>query len=399
LTLRSELATFLAEVGPDLVGLRRDLHMHPELGWQERRTTEVLAAHLSAAGLEPRPLAGGTGLRCDNRGGEIGSAPTIGLRGDIDALPVHEATGASYASQTPGVAHACGHDVHATVVVGAGLFLARLAAAGRLPAGVRLVLQPAEELMPGGATHVIAAGGTEGLEAIFAVHCDPQTEVGGVALKNGAITSASDLVQVTLTGPGGHTARPHLTVDLVAALGDIVARVPALLSRRIDPRAGVSLVWGQISAGQAGNAIPSSGFARGTVRVLDHRAWETVPGVLSEVVRAVAAPYGVEVAVEYQRGVPPVMNDDDCVGRLARAARALVGSDAVSVTEQSLGGEDFGWYLEKVPGALARLGVCTPGAPPLDLHQPTFDVDERCIGVGVRVLVGAALLSAGVDLA
>jgi amidohydrolase len=246
--------------------------------------------------------------------------------------------------------------------------------------------------------HVIAAGGTEGLEAIYAVHCDPQTEVGRVALREGAITSAADAVMVTLSGPGGHTARPHLTVDLVAALGDVVARVPALLSRRIDPRAGVSLVWGQVSAGHAGNAIPSGGFARGTVRVLDHRAWEQVPVVLDEVVRAVAAPYAVDVAIDHRRGVPPVINDRGCVDRLATATRTLVGAEAVVPTEQSLGGEDFGWYLEKVPGALARLGVCAPGTPAVDLHQPAFDVDERCIGVGVRALVGAALLTAGADL-
>ncbi|HEX4654127.1 MAG TPA: amidohydrolase [Mycobacteriales bacterium] len=380
---------FLSEHHDRLVALRRDLHAHPELGGHEHRTTERIASELTAVGLEPRPLPSGTGLLCD-----VGDSPAVGLRADIDALPLVDAKDVPYRSTIDGVCHACGHDVHVTVVAGVGLFLAQLARSGELARGVRLVFQPAEEVMPGGALDVIAAGGLDGLERIFAVHCDPSIPVGRIGLRVGPITSATDEVEIRLHGPGGHTARPHRTADVVAALGDIVSRVPAVLARRVDPRAGVNLVFGEIHAGSAPNVIPRSGVARGTLRMLDHRAWETVPPLLEETVRAVAAPYGVEVELLHERGVPPVVNDAQAVAELAAGA-AQISADAACDTEQSLGGEDFGWFLDKVPGALARLGVRSPGADSApDLHQPNFDVDEACLDVGVRLLSAVATLRA-----
>jgi amidohydrolase len=370
-----------------LVDFRRDLHAHPELGREETRTTERIAEVLRGAGLEPRALPSGTGLLCD-----VGSAPTVGLRADIDALPLADAKDVAYRSRVPGVCHACGHDVHTTVVVGAGVFLAELAAADRLPRGVRLIFQPAEELMPGGALDVIEAGGLDGLERLYAVHCDPALEVGQIGLRIGPVTSATDHVTVRLSGPGGHTARPQNTADLVSALGDVVVRVPAVLARRVDPRAGVNLVWGEIHAGTAANVIPRDGVLSGTLRMLDRQVWETVPALLAEIVRGVAAPYGVEVDVTHQRGVPPVVNDASAIGELGDAARAWVGPDAVAGTVQSLGGEDYGWMLEKVPGALARLGVRPLGLDTaVDLHHAAFDVDETCLDTGVRLLVGAVV--------
>jgi amidohydrolase len=381
------LDDFLAQRGDHLVAFRRDLHAHPELGRHEFRTTERIAAELTAAGLSPRGLPGGAGLVCD-----IGDVPpTVGLRADLDALPIADGKEVDYRSTVAGICHTCGHDVHTTVVLGTGLFLARLAADGALPRGVRLVFQPAEEVMPGGALDVVAAGGIDGLERLFTVHCDPTIDVGRVGLRVGAVTSATDQVEVHMHGPGGHTARPHRTADLVAALGDVVARAPGILARRVDPRAGVNLVWGEVHAGSAANVIPRSGVARGTLRMLDRGVWEIVPGVLDEVVREVAAPYAVQVEVDHVRGVPPVVNDAQAVAELVAAA-TRISPDAVTDTVQSLGGEDFGWFLEKVPGALARLGVRTPGAPAVDLHQPTFDVDESCIGIGVRLLAEVCLL-------
>lgn len=384
-----ELRAFLAEHHDRLVELRRDLHAHPELGRQEFRTTERVVTVLTAAGLEPRVLPGGAGALCD-----IGPVPpTVGLRADLDALPILDGKDAPYRSTLDGVCHACGHDVHITCVVGAGLFLARLHDIGALPVGVRLVFQPAEEVMPGGAIDVIAAGGLDGLDRMYAVHCDPALDVGHIGLRVGPVTSATDHIEVRLSGAGGHTARPQLTADLVAALGDLLTSVPAILARRVDPRAGVNLVWGEVHAGTAANVIPRSGVAVGTLRMLDRDVWETVPPLLADIVRAVVAPYGVQAEIAHVRGVPPVVNDMAAVDALTRAARAYVGPDSVTGTEQSLGGEDYGWYLEKVPGALARLGVRGPGSGPVaaDLHHPEFDIDEGAIDVGVALLAGAAL--------
>ena len=370
-----------------LIDFRRDLHAHPELGREETRTSEQVAEMLRGAGLEPRPLPSGTGLLCD-----IGPAPVVGLRADIDALPLADAKDVPYRSTVPGVCHACGHDVHTTVVAGVGVYLAQLAVAGGLSRGVRLIFQPAEELMPGGALDVIAAGGLDGLERLFALHCDPALEVGQVGLRVGPVTSATDHVTVQLRGGGGHTARPQNTADLVTALGDVVVSVPAVLARRVDPRAGVNLVWGEVHAGTAANVIPRTGVVSGTLRMLDRQVWETVPALLAEITQAVAAPYGVEVDITHLRGVPPVVNEMSAVGELSDAARSWVGPDSVSGTVQSLGGEDYGWMLEKVPGALARLGVRPPGnVTGCDLHHASFDVDERCIEVGLRLLAGAAI--------
>jgi len=383
----SHLDEFLEAHLAGLVRLRRDLHAHPELGRLEVRTTKQVGGALREAGLLPRPLPGGTGLLCD-----IGDLPpSVALRADIDALPLADVKDVPYRSSVEGVCHACGHDVHTTVVMGVGLFLAREAAAGRLRRGVRLIFQPAEEQMPGGALDVIAAGGLDGLDRLYAVHCDPALTVGQVGLRSGPVTAATDHVTVRVVGAGGHTARPQLTGDLLAALGDVLSRVPAVLARRVDPRAAVNLVWGEVQAGTAANVIPRSGVVSGTLRMLDRQVWESVPSLLGEIVRGVVAPYGVEAEVSHVRGVPPVVNDATAVAELATAAAAAIGGASVCSTEQSLGGEDFGWMLEKVPGALARLGVRPVDAVAApDLHQAAFDVDERCIEVGVRLLATAA---------
>jgi amidohydrolase len=388
--LRFALQESAERLSSDLVGIRRDLHAHPELGRQEIRTTGVVADRLHAEGLAPQVLAGGAGLVCDV---EAGDGPLVALRADLDALPVPDEKDVPYRSTVPGVSHACGHDVHTAVVLGAGLSLARLHAAGGLPGRVRLLFQPAEELTPGGALDVVAAGALDGVRQIFCVHCDPRLDVGGVGLRVGPITGSADHVEVRLTGPGGHTARPHLTGDLVYALGKVVTDVPAVLSRRVDPRAGLSVVWGHVRAGSAPNAIPREGRVDGTVRALDSRVWAQAPVVVEEAVRATVAPYGVDCEVTYTRGVPPVDNDAACTRLLAGGARALLGPGAVVETEQSLGGEDFAWYLDRVPGALARLGVRRPGDPVLrDLHQGAFDVDERAVELGVRLLSATAVL-------
>jgi amidohydrolase len=366
-----------------LVATRRHLHAHPELAFAEYETTSYLEGRLREVGLKPRRLPTGTGLVCD-----VGSGgPVVVLRADIDALPLADAKDVPYASTKNGLCHACGHDVHTTIALGVAQALASL---DGLPGTVRIVFQPAEEVIPGGATEVVAAGVLEGASRAFALHCDPSVPVGTIGLRTGAITAACDRVDITLTGPGGHTARPQLTVDLVDALGRLITDLPGLLSRQVDPRSGMSLVWGAVSAGVAANAIPQRGTVRGTVRVLDREAWRNAEELMRSLVERVAATTGAGCEVDYVRGLPPVVNDPRAVALMRAAALETVGHDRVVVTPQSMGGEDFGWFAEVAPIALARLGT-HGGGPPLDLHRGTFDVDERAIGVGVRLLARTAL--------
>ena len=380
------VAPLLAPYGEDLLALRRDLHAHPETGRKEFRTSTLIAERLERAGLKPQ-LLNGTGVLC-----EIGDdGPLIALRGDIDALPLADETGLEFASTVAGVSHACGHDVHTTAVLGAGLVLNDLAVAGRLTGRVRLIFQPAEELMPGGALEVVESGGLDGVERAYALHCDPHTDVGRVGSRVGAITAAADHVLVRLTGRGGHTSRPHLTEDVVFALGQLIVGLPAVLSRRIDPRAGAAMVWGAVSAGSAANAIPARGEVAGTFRCLDNEVWVEAGALIADTIQDLTRPYGVRADVEYVRGVPPTVNDAEAVEILESAVRAELGPHAVELTPQSLGGEDFSWILEKVPGAMCRLGTRTPGGRTYDLHRPDFTVDERAIGIGARVLTAIAL--------
>lgn len=372
---------WLAAHAEELVAWRRHLHRHPELSRQEFATTQFIAERLASAGLNPKVLPSGTGLTCDF-GPEDG--PRVALRADIDALPMTEQTGASYASLVPGVTHACGHDAHTAILLGAAL---ALASAPELPVGVRLVFQAAEELMPGGAIDAIAAGVLSGVSRIFALHCDPRLEVGRVATIPGPITSAADTIEITLSGPGGHTSRPHLTADLVYGLGTLITGLPGVLSRRIDPRNSTVLVWGAVNSGAAANAIPQSGRLAGTVRTASRDTWVAMESIVEEAVASLLEPLNIEHTLNYHRGVPPVVNEAVSTRMLTHAIEA-VGPEVLAETQQSGGGEDFSWYLEQVPGAMGRLGVWPGSGPQLDLHQPTFDLDERALAVGVRVMAG-----------
>ncbi|MFW5475051.1 amidohydrolase [Knoellia sp. CPCC 206450] len=393
----SALGASVASALPELLEIRRDLHAHPELSRQETRTTGIVAARLEQAGIRVRRLSG-TGLVADL--GADQPAYRVALRADMDALPVQEHTGLPFASVTDGVTHACGHDVHVTALLGALLALKEQEQA-LLERGtaVRAIFQAAEEVIPGGALEAIAEGVMEGVDAVFAVHCDPSLDVGQVGLREGPITAACDHLRVHLTGRGGHTSRPQLTEDLTYALAKVVTDVPAALSRRLDPRAGAALVWGTVRAGTASNVIPSTGECSGTLRMLDANAWLSVGPLLDEIVQGVVAPYGVEARLERVKGVPPVVNQADAIDALRFAC--LGTGLQIAPTIQSLGGEDYSWYLAHAPGAMARLGTRTPGGRTYDLHQGDVVVDEDAIGCGARLLasvVVAHTVKAGGDI-
>ncbi|MDO9458480.1 amidohydrolase [Nocardioides sp.] len=383
----SLIADVVTKYDAELVDLRRDLHTHPELSWSEARTTELVGHRVEAAGWRvtyPTP----TGVVA-----ELGPAdgPVVALRADMDALPVQDVSGEPWASTVAGVAHACGHDVHTTSLLGAALALGELHERGQLPGRVRLLFQPAEEVMPGGARALIAHGHLDDVQSIFALHCDPAVDVGRIGLRTGALTSAADKIEVHLEGTGGHTSRPHLTGDLTFALAKVTSELPAVLSRRMDPRAGVSVVWGVVRAGSAPNVIPDRGMVAGTVRILDAVAWAGCEPIIRDAILDIVRPYGVTATVDYLQGVPPVVNDAGSNAILAAASRAVLGSRGQTSVPQSLGGEDFGWYVEQVPGAMFRLGTRTPGGPTYDLHQGNLRVDERAVGIGARMLATAAV--------
>jgi amidohydrolase len=380
MSLADSAESWLAAHYDDLIGWRRHIHSHPELGRQEFATTQFVAERLVEAGLNPKVLPPGTGLICDF-GPE--HRPRIGLRADMDALPMLERTGAPYASTVPNVAHACGHDAHSAILLGTGLALASVP---ELPVGIRLIFQAAEELMPGGAIDAIEAGALNAVSRIFALHCDPRLAVGRVAVAPGPITSAADSVEITLHSPGGHTSRPHLTADLIYGMGAVITGLPGVLSRRIDPRNSTVMVWGAVNAGAAANAIPQTGILAGTIRTASRDTWMSLEDIVRQAVSALLLPLGIEHSLQYRRGVPPVVNEEVSTHIIMHAIEA-VGPEMLADTRQSGGGEDFSWYLEEVPGAMARLGVWPGTGPQLDLHQPTFDIDERALAIGVRVLV------------
>ncbi|AGS34114.1 Metal-dependentamidase/aminoacylase/carboxypeptidase [Corynebacterium maris DSM 45190] len=364
----------------EVIGWRRHIHAHPELSNAEHKTTAFLAMILREHGLEPT-LFPGTGLMVD-----IGpDGGRIAFRADIDALPLTEVTGLEFSSTVPGVAHACGHDVHTTVVLALGCALSEIQ--DQLTHGVRLIFQPAEEVMDGGAVDVISWGALADVAAIFAVHVEPKLRVGRVGVRTGAITSATDVLEIQVTGPGGHTSRPHLSSDVIYGLGSLITQLPGLLSRRVDPRTGTVLVFGQVNSGYAPNAIPETGSVTGTARTADITTWRSMQPLLEELVSQVLAPTGCSHTILYRRGVPPVLNDDVATALLAQAARSFDPQSVVDAP-QSSGGEDFSWYLEKVPGSMARLGCWSGEGDRQDLHQGDLLVDERAIGVGARMFAG-----------
>ncbi len=379
----AQLRSLAAEIAPAAVELRRAIHRRPELGREETVTTAAVSAALRAAGVEASVRADGTGLIAD-----IGTDGSIvAFRADLDALPIHEQTGLAFASEHPGVMHACGHDAHTAIGYGIAAALSRL---DDLPGRVRLVFQPAEEMIPGGAPELIAEGVLDDVAAIFAFHVDPTLPPGRVGVRTGAVTSASDRVVINLTGPGGHTSRPHRTVDLVYAAAKVATELPVLLQRTTDPRDPVILAFGRIAGGNAENVIPTEVELGGTVRLFELELWRTMASRVERLVRDLVDPFGAIAKVEYTQGSPPVINDAGVISTISDGIARALGDSALAPTQQSMGSEDYAWYLDEVPGAMARLGTAIVGRD-VDLHSSTFDIDENAIEAGI-IAGGAALL-------
>ncbi|MFO7291738.1 MAG: amidohydrolase [Actinomycetes bacterium] len=376
-----QLRGLVAEVLPSVTELRRAIHRHPELSFHEFTTTQRVADLLSDRGLRPAVRPEGTGLVV-----EVGSpGRTVGFRADLDALPIQEPADNPFASQIPGVMHACGHDAHTAIAAGIALVLARL----DLPGRVRFIFQPGEESFPGGALTLVREGVTEGLSAIVAFHVDPTLPAGQVGLRTGAVTGSADRFLIRLEGPGGHTARPHRTVDLVYAAGRVITELPALLDRIVDPRRPLTIVFGRVQGGVAFNVIPTSVELGGTVRTLDPELWSEIPMLLESLASQIVAPIGAKATVSHQTGIPPVVNDPGVIDVARVAIAEALGPQAVTSTDTSMGAEDFSRYLEHVPGALLRLGSA-PDHGMSDLHSAGFVFNEAALDTGL--VAGAATL-------
>ncbi|MGY3201019.1 amidohydrolase [Streptomyces sp. TE5632] len=369
-----------------LIEIRRRIHANPEIARQEFATTALVADTLRGLGLEPRLFPSGTGVFCDI-GTENG--PIVALRADIDALPVTDEKDVPYRSTKPGFCHACGHDVHTTVVLGVGMELAPRA--DELEGRVRLIFQPAEESVPSGSLDAIDAGVLKDVSVIYTLHCDPAGEVGTVGVRVGPITSSLTTFDLRLTHA---EASPARRVDLIAVASLLVVQMPRALQDALTPGPDMvsSVVFSALNSDAGTGDGPAGVTARGTIRSLHRDAWAEAPGHFDRIASAIAATYNVTCATDFVQVAPAVTNDPQAMAVMSKAVTDVLGPGATYPTPQSLGGEDFAWYLEQVPGGLLRLGVRERGrtsAP--DLHSGAFDVDEECIAVGVRVMKATAL--------
>ena len=373
-----DLAGLVEEVAPGAVDLRRLLHRNPEPAHREHRTTELIRRFITRAGLTFEDRGSRTGGWVD-----IGD-PRIGFRADIDALPIREPVENSPRSEIDGWMHACGHDAHAAIAAGIAVTLARSAP----DAGVRVLFQPAEESFPGGAAELVNEGLVDGLDGLLAFHVDPSLRVGRVGARVGPITAGADAVTIFLHGPGGHTSRPHRTVDLVSAAARVATELPVAIRNAIDARSPVVTAFGSIQGGDAANVIPTEVVLKGTVRTLDAELWDVLPSLVDKMLGSILALTGAGYTLDYQQGIAPVVNDATVVSRAVRAIDETIGQGTVVDTETSMGGEDFSNYLTVTPGALLRLGAASGGG---DLHSASFRLNEDAIAVGIHAGMAALL--------
>ena len=374
----------LAQELPELLELRRHLHAHPELSGEEHQTAALVAGELRSLGWRVQEGVGRTGIVA-----ELGpdEGPTVGLRVDMDALPVEERTGLPYASKRQGVMHACGHDLHTCT----GLGVARLlAAVPTLQARVRLLFQPAEEIAQG-AIWMREAGATEGLDALFGIHVVPNLPAGIVGIRRGCLTAAAGELEILVRGEGGHGARPHQSVDAIWMAAKVVTELQQAISRRLDALQPVVVSFGKVGGGRAFNVIADQVRLLGTVRCLDLDQHAMLPDWIEETVQAICAGCGGSAEVHYRCIAPPVDNDVALTNLLERCAIDRLGRDWVVPVEQpSLGAEDFAELLRDVPGMMMRLGVAGPdGCAPL--HNGAFAIDEIALSVGIEVLAATLL--------
>ena len=376
---------FPADARDALVTLRRDLHEHPELSFAERRTCERL--HAALAPLDTRRLdrVAETGLVARMRGRDP-AAPLVAVRGDIDALPIQEATGLPFASRTPNVMHACGHDVHASWAVGAAYLLAMAPAQG----DVLVALQPAEETGRGAAA-VLESGALDDVRAIFGGHVDRRFAVGQVVAEAGPLAAAADTFRIELTGRGGHGARPQEGADPIVAAAALVGALQTIVSRRLDPARAAVVTVGTIHAGSAPNVIPDSAVLEGTLRAVDADTRQALHEEMRRIAGTLASAYGVSARVAIDLGPPPIVNPPEAAAWARTATVAVLGQQALTpLGTLNMGGEDFAYYMERIPGCFLRIGAREAGGEPIPAHSARFYAAEESLFIGAAVLAETA---------
>jgi amidohydrolase len=365
--------------------LRRDLHRNPELSWQEEGTARRLENALTALGASDIARVARTGVLARIPGRRAG-APVVAIRGDIDALPIQETTGLPFASEVAGVMHACGHDIHATWAVGAALLLRKAPAEG----DVLILLQPAEEAAEGAAA-VLQSGALDGVAAIFGGHVDRRYEVGQVVAQEGPVAASADFFRIELIGAGAHAARPHESADPIVGAASLITALQTLVSRRLDPAVPGVVTVATIHAGTADNVIPDRALLTGTVRAVDAASRALLLDELRHMSDRVAEAHHLTARVTFDQGTPPIVNPSRPTAWAREAVRSVLGSGAsVPLAGTNMGGEDFAFYLERIPGCFLRIGAREPGGPWLPAHSSSFYAAEESALVGAAVLAETA---------
>lgn len=397
---RQSLRSLIQHEISDLIAIRRDLHAHPEIGYEEQRTSQVVQRELKEAGVDFKAgLAGGTGVMAHMPGNGSASSPAIGLRADMDALPILEQSGLPYASTTPGKMHACGHDGHTTILIGAARVLSKIAKQnGGLPRPVSFVFQPAEEGGAGG-QKMVQEGCLSGkiigppIENMFGLHGWPRLPQGVVGTRVGPLLAASDRFDIVIKGVGSHAAFPHASRDPIVAVASIVSALQTIASRNVDPLGAVVVSITMVHSGTAYNVIPDQAKISGTVRSLTAPVQQLARQRIGEIANGIAQAHGCTAEYEYRLGYPVTCNDRGAVDTFKRIGTQVVGDEkVVDLPQPVMGGEDFAFYCEVVPSCFFVLGLIPPGRKSMpDLHQPDFDFNDDAIATGVEMFCSLAL--------
>lgn len=386
---RKRLATEVESSTPGLIELRRRLHRQPEPSGEEYQTSLTLYQQLGDLGLSVRMGPEGRGLLADLNTGAGNDLPILAIRGDIDALRIHDLKQTEYCSQIDGVMHACGHDAHTTIVYGAAACLQHLAREDALPwpIRVRFIFQPAEETSEG-ARAMIGSGALQDVVAIMATHMEPGLPLGRIGFKTGPLTASCDVIRIDIRGSGGHGARPYEANDPIAAAAQLVNAIYLAIPRVTQTHEAVVVTFGQIAAGQSPNVIPETLQLLGTLRTLEQSTRQDTMEHIRRIAKGMAMSTQTEIEVHFEVGTDAVRNDSAVIELLRETCVEMHGTAAVhNIPRASMGGEDFSFYLQHVPGAMIRLGCAEPGSStwPM-LHSPRFDIDERVLALGSHLL-------------